>query len=275
MTINSPGWFPAPLGATSTPGWVQPADDLTVRLGTLSFATSHATPPPSPGSWLLSLHAIGGWEDAADDETPTTPHASGDGLVAGARRLGRRSVILTGLLIGTAKAGPGSPAEAADALARQARATLYVAEDLGLAREADVRLAQKQITRIPGAAHLARFTLTLTADDPLRYGSSTRALTNGANALMNRGDMTAWPLIELTGPHNALTITHPGGTFTFPALASGSRTIDCRNGAVWNGSTRVTGASGGWPKVPAGGGSWTVSGLGAGTATLRRFEAWS
>ena len=273
MTVNSPGWFPASLGAATSPGWVQLDNGLTVRLGDAVFGTEHLG--LRPGEWQLLLQSVSGWDESAADETNVSAHPSGDGVIASARRLGQRVVTLSGLIIGTTEAGEGSPSAVTDMLARQARATLYMGESSGYSREADVRLTQRQVTRIPGALHVANFTLTLTADDPLRYGSSTRALANGANALTNRGDMDAWPILELTGPHNALTITHPAGTFTFPALASGSRAIDCRNGEVWSGSTRVLGASGAWPKVPSGGGSWTVSGLGAGTATLRRFEAWS
>jgi hypothetical protein len=224
---------------------------------------------PNAGEWLLNLRDIAGWRVRADDSTDTSDHWSGQGQVAGPPKTPGRQISIETELCGDLEAG-------LDAVSRLASATLVVAEeDRALARLADVRQIQLMETRITPTFSVV--TLSLVADDPLRYSAESRHLSNGSLLLPNRGDQWAAPRLFLAGPHDAISIGHHTGTWTFPALASGqSRLIDCRERIVWNGTGRVFGASSGpWPRVQPGGATWVVSGLGAGKAILSRAEAWS
>ena len=232
-------------------------------------------PAPVVGGWVVGLTGLEGWDEPATDESSTSDHPSGDGLVAGLPRLGARRISLSCTLYASSIHGLGSLADAMDAMSVQRRTVFRVAEGLrGVSREVDVRLVQAQMTR--RSPTVGVLTLSLAADDPVRWSSEVLPLTNGTLRLRNRGSVTAWPLIDLVGPHSALTITHPGGTFTLPAISSGqSRLVDCRSGAVYAGGVRVSGGSGSWPRVPAGSGSWTIDDLKSESALLRRGEAWS
>lgn len=245
-----------------------------IRLGSVTVHTD--TDGTFDGAWrfLLGPNGLTGWDAGTQDTTGASDHWSGVGQVASGAALGSRQIIIEGFVQGSLD-HPGSVQEGIDVLSRQRRTSLVVAENArGLARTADVRLTQIQSSRISAA--LSRVTLNLTADDPLRYSAESRLLVNGANLLPNRGDATAFGRLTLTGPHGAISIVHPGGTWTFPALASGSRLVDFREGRVWNGNVRVFGeCSGPAPRVLPGGSSWTVAGLGAGSAVLSRAEAWS
>lgn len=245
-----------------------------LQLGTIPVLTSGSAPFTSSWRFLLGPAGLTGWRNRAPDDTNDTEHWSGVGRVAGAKSTGGRPLILEGFIQGKATI-PGSTEEGLDALARLSSTTLTVAENArAMARVADVRVIQHQETRISDS--LAKVTLTLTADDPLRYSAESRLLVNGWQLLPNRGDVAAFGRLLLTGPHDAITINHPSGAWTFPALASGSRLVDFRERQVWNGNVRVFGEGAGTvPRVPAGGGSWTIAGLGAGTAILTRAEAWS
>jgi len=274
------GWAFGPSGITSTPGWGAPfigaEQDSVCTVVTLAGLTISMRRDPLPSSgYAYQLQTVDGWRGPAEDRTVTMEHPSGDGDIALLPRSGPRSIELTGLVSAKERPVPVLR-EALARLTQVRRGTLVVDEGpLGLMREADVRVVG--VPHRPLTASLASFSLLLVADDPLRFGSSTMRLTNGVVQVPNRGDATLSPVLDLAGPHGALTIVHPGGTYTFPALAAGqSRTLDWRNGDVWNGNVRVFGVEGGRrPAVLAGGSPWTVSGLGAGTATLRRYEAWT
>lgn len=273
MTV-SPGWGAPPSWSSLAPGWGWPdpivqQELVGVRLGGIDFATSDA----APGDVLYTLSRIRGWWESADDATEVTQHWSGDGDVAFEHRLAARTIEMRGLIL--ARSLRDSLAGRAS-LAGVRSSVLGVAErSLGFSREASVRRLRVDFETL--APLVIGYTLTLQADDPLRYGSGAIALSNGANTLVNRGDATAYPVLDLVGPHSAITVAHAGGSWSFAALASGqSRTVDLRNGDVWNGDVRAFGAeSGPAPVVPASGASWTISGLGTGTARARRTEAWT
>ncbi len=245
-----------------------------VTLGGIQIRASRAH-VPAAGEWALYLVRLDGWRVRGNDNTDTSPAWSGQGQVAGQESREARAITIACDLVGTADDGPGSPLEGLDAVSRLGRTTLTVSEDgRGLVRTCGVRLVEVQESRI--GTQFSQLTLSLVADDPLRYSSQTRALTNGTALLPNRGDTSAFPRLALTGPHGAISITHPGGTWTFPALASGSRLVDFRELQVWDGNSRVFGEGAGpAPRVLPGGSSWTVAGLGAGSAVLSRAEAWS
>ncbi len=245
-----------------------------VSLGGIQILTAPAATFSEPWRFVLAPAGLTGWRTRAQDATDATGHWSGAGQVAGSTTTDARQVIIEGYVQGKYSV-PGSVEEGLDALARLSRSTLTVGEDArALVRTADVRVTQMQESRL--SAVLAKVTLNLTADDPLRYSAESRVLTNGTNLLPNRGDATAFGRLALTAPHGAISIVHPGGTWTFPALATGSRLIDFRELEVWNGNVRVFGAAAGpSPRVLSGGSSWTVSGLSTSSAILSRAEAWS
>lgn len=256
-------------------GFYPPLGHLSVTLGGLTLST--CAPDPA-GSWVIHLVSLEGWDDGIQEEASVVAHPSGDGQVAGLPRLGARRITVRVEVQGVDEFGPRSAAAGVEELARLRSVTLAVSDAArGLSREADVRVLQVQSPMDGDSMLIRTVTLSLVADDPLRYVTGSQALANGANSLINRGGETAWPLLDLTGPHGALTITHPGGSWSLAALAAGvARTVDCRNGAVFNAAgVRVSGTSGPWPRVRPGGAAWTISGLGAGMAYVRRWEAWS
>jgi hypothetical protein len=168
--------------------------------------------------------------------------------------------------------------DALDALSRLRRTLLQVAPLDSPLRESDVRITS--VLETPASPEITNVTITIVADDPLRYSAQWQTIANGSNTVINRGGATAWPVIELVGPHPGATIAHPGGVWVMPALAAGVvRTIDCRGGAVRNSAGgrlwSQLASTGPWPRVPPGGTVWTVSGLGAGTARAKRLEAWA
>lgn len=220
----------------------------------------------------FTLRELQGWWEGAPEETDTIRHPGGDGDIPTLRRLGARTVEIAGSIhAGT----DGSAIERLGRIQRARSGTLVVAErDGDVSREADVR--QTGLTYKKHTPTFIQFSLFLRADDPLRHGSGAMNL-KASTVLPNRGDATAFPVLDITGPHGTLAIAHASGTWTLAALATGqSRTVDLRNGDVWAGQVRAFGAmSGPAPTVPPGGASWTINGLGAGTARARRFEAWS
>lgn len=242
-----------------------------VYLGAIPWTAGYGQ--PLRGEWMLTLAQLAGWWERAQDGSDTSAHWAGVGQTASVPKLEARQIIGEGQVLATTMRGPGSLAAALYALARLSRTTLVVDED-DVTRITEVRVVQVQHTRL--SPTLATVTISLVADDPLRYSAESRPLTNGTILLPNRGDATAFGRLTLTGPHGAISITHPGGTWTFPALASGSRLIDFRELQVWDGNARVFGEGAGpAPRVLPGGSPWTVAGLGAGSAVLSRAEAWS
>ena len=275
MNAIAPGWGTLPAIRATRTGWTSRLAELAplVQLGTLTLVTRGATPGTGSAS-IIGAVDMDGWDDDAADATETVPHWSGDGVVASSEhRYGARTITIRGFISGHSVA---DVARAKNRVKREARGLLSVNEHfIGLTREADTRrvgLIFKRVTPL-----FTTFTLTLLAEDPLRYAGGSRVLAAGANTIPNGGDEDASPVLTATGPLAATTITHDGGAFTLSAVASGvTRIHDLRNGDVWQGGVRVHGTeSGPPPVVRAGGASWTVAGLGAGTLGAARTEAWS
>lgn len=274
MTMN-PGWGAPPTRYSSVPGWVtvDQARLTTVLLGDLPLLTTARQVFDASVGYAIGLRSITGWKGPARDNTDVIPHPSGDGVVSMLQRYGARSISLRGAIQARTPAGAVA---GEDALTRFQSGVLRITEagSAGM-REVDVRSVNVDLER--RSPEYVEWTVDLTADDPYRYGSAVRPLTNGANSIPNRGNVGINPTLDLVGPHGALTITHPGGVYTLSALAAGQRrTLDWRNGDVWADNLRVFGTEGGRrPIVLRGGSGWTVAGLGSGSATLRRYEAWT
>ena len=253
-------------------GWQMAAQyrDLDVSIGGVTFSTTGQEWAITQDS-LIVMQSLTGWWDSVRVSTSTFDHSSGDGVVAGMQELEARTVTVSGFV---AARTPAALMEARDTVSRASGVMTIDERARMLSREATVR--KVGLTWQRRTALLEFFTLTLQADDPLLYGSGVRDLSNGANVLVNRGDRTAWPVLEVSGT-GALTIAHAGGSYSLTATPSNqTRVVDLRNGDVWNGNVRMFGVeSGPAPRVAPGGGSWTVSGIGSGSARVRRFEAWS
>ena len=271
------------FGFSPTPGGVQEygfrfdprLSQQVVRLEYAGLTGETTFPAYNKDGWVWLVNRLVGWWESAPDSTKTVDAPWGDGSLAFARRFGARPISLSGFVVVQDGRADGVLEEALDRLAASHSGTLVVDElRRGVSREADVRLTDMRVSRLGGSA--ASVTLSLQADDPLRYGTSVLDLTNGRNVLVNPGDAVAFPIIDLRGPHSTVTVTHDGGEYSFPALSSGQRrTIDCRHGDVWAGDARVFVGSGPWPRVGVGGAEWQVAGLGSGSATVRRFQAWT
>ena len=274
---TAPGWTPSGYPSISSTGWLDTTrDDLHVTLDGIHARADHNI--PEGVDWIFVRRGFSGWWGKTSDPE-VTDHPSGHGTIPGPPRLGARTIALPGWVRSARDEDSAALMRALDRLGGLTNALLVVAEtSRGLTREADVRTAKMSVVQV--APWLAQVALTLVADDPLRYGSGATALPNGATSLVNRGNETAWPLLDIVGPHSALSIAHPGGTWTLPALGSAVvRTVDLREGAVYDGAgAHVFGSgegSGPLPRVPAGGASWMVSGIGSGSIRARRTEAWS
>lgn len=268
------GYTPSPI-STFSPGFTAHRKTLgqlvRVSLGGIEGETQR--PLYGPGGWYWLVQTITGWWETAPIETSTVRHPLGSGVLALSPQFGPRPISIGGRIIAD-RGGPGALEAALDDLGSIKHGVLVVDElQRGLCREADVRLTDMQVTRESNIR--AAVTLSLQADDPRRYGSAVQELKNGSNTLLNPGNSPCFPTISLVGPHSALTITHPGGVYTFPALSTGQRRrIQGATRNVWAGDNRVFVGSGPYPLVEEGGARWTINGLGNGTATARRFEAW-
>lgn len=230
--------------------------------------------PIGDPDWFVVVDNIVGWWDGLSETGQSTAveHWSGMGALETEPRYTARVVEIVGSIV----AKPGNMVAAWDAIRTRRRGVLRVDEnDMGVAKLGDAVKSDFRPAHI--SEQLSRFSLYLRLADPLRYGAGTRALPNGVNLIPNAGDESAFPTLTLTGPHDAVTIDHPGGSFMIDPLAVGTWVFDFRNGDAWTtAGARVFGVtSGSQPVVDPGGSSWSVSGLGAGSATLSRFEAWT
>lgn len=244
--------------------------DVEIVWGGMQFTPAARGAMPSIG--VRTVRRLRGWREPAPSAADTVSHWSVGGQVVMDDRQGARTIEMQGML--RARTAERVQQMQED-MARIAPHSFIVDElDKNLSRLATVRLVDCAFTIV--SPLVIDYSVTLVADDPIRYGADTRNLSNGTHTIPNAGDLSASPTLALTGPHSALTITHPGGTYTFTALSSGqSRILDFREGDVWDGSTRVFGAEAGpRPVVRPGGSPWTVSGLGSGSAVLSRYEAW-
>lgn len=272
------GWDPH-SGSNGGPGFAAPVGEprLHVTLGDIPMTpdADYRGVPQSGVIWRVV--SIDGWREPAESDTSTVRGPGGEGVLALSPRVGPRSIIIDSNVI-SAPSEPWRVQQMIERLSRQREVALHVNEaQAGFHRELDVRLLSVRTSwRTP---FWATVTLSLQADDPLRYGTSVADLRNGRNVLINPGDATAFPIIEVRGPTNNLKIVHDAGTFTYADLTSSeTRLIDCRQGEVF---VKSSGArryqwEGPFPQVGVGGAEWTVSGLSSGaTAKVRRFEAWT
>lgn len=243
-----------------------------VTFAGLTFETAGFAATSAGGR--LGLTGLSGWWDSPPPDVASSfAHPSGDGLLSEGPRMGARTIEVAGVVRAD---DPDVMLATLDLLMRARYGTFKVSErTAGPTRLATVRRVDLKVQYV--SANYRTFNLFLRADDPLRYGATSRTIWNGGPTISNDGDQTAYPVLTLEGPHDAIEIEHPGGTYRFAAVPSGqTRVLDFRNGDVWNGQARVFGAeSGPRPEVRPGGSQWHVSGLGAGTALLERYEAWT
>lgn len=285
-----PGW--APSGGSWTThlaGWPQPVPPpdyeaintaRQARAITVSLNEFKASNVELAGTREeISLESVEGWWEPARDATATVQHPAGDGDIGFRLRQGGRVITVSGM-IETDYTSPDAERllMLMDQVTAQTRSgTLLVEEHMrGMHREIDVRRQSLQMTPLSHA--YAIFTLVLTADDPVRYGSAVRSLArNVAVGVRNPGDLArCYPILEWTG-----AATNPGvdfGTLNWRLgenTAAGDRVIvNCREGAVFkNGSRIFPNWTGFWPYTAAG---MTFQYTAIGTSmTMRRAAGWS
>ena len=271
------GFSPAPGGVQEYGFRFDPRlSRQAVRLEYAGLTGETTFPAYNKDGWVWLVNRLVGWWESAPDSTKTVDAPWGDGSLAFARRFGARPISLSGFVVVQDGRTGGVLEEALDRLAASHSGTLVVDElRRGVSREVDVRLTDMQVSRLGGSA--ASVTLSLQADDPLRYGTSVLDLKNGRNVLLNPGDAVAFPRIVVLGPTNNFTITHAGGVFTLPNVPSTETwTVDGREGNVFDDfGNRVQVPYSPFPWVDRGGAEWQVAGLTSGLATVHRFEAWS
>lgn len=285
-----PGWAPSTGGwTTHLPGWPQPVPPpdydainalrlkraITVTLN--GFTASNVDRAGTREE--ISLESIEGWWEPARDTTDTAQHPSGDGDIGFRLRQGGRVITVTGM-IETDYSNPDAERllTLMDEVTAQTRSgTLLVQEHLrSMNREIDVRRQSLQMTPL-GHAY-AIFTLVLTADDPLRYGSESQYLPqNVVTNVQNFGDAPrCYPILEWSG-----ATTRPGVNFGRIEWRLDVQTgpndhmlVDCRNGAVFkNGSRIFPDWTGPWPYI-YGNDTFPFTTFGA-PMTIRRKSAWS
>lgn len=245
-----------------------------VALGDFVISATPVTPEPGAAPALV-LTDLKGWDNAAPIETETYKSRTGHGQEAGLRQLGAHSYTVQVAVLACPES-TFSAADMVDDLKRLSRTTLRTIG--ATAREADVRVTQKLASRVSDLSYLV--TLTLTADDPLRYNSGFVDLPAGTSLLPNSGDAQAFPVLEVSG---LLTfyIAHPGASAAAPWKAnvpSGKHIIHTRTGRMYNAASGALVPNtlfGPSPYVLPGGSEWTITGISSGLIRVRRWEAWS
>ena len=270
------GWDPH-SGSNGGPGFVAPVGEprLHVTLGDMPMTPDADYRGVPQAGVIWRVVSIDGWREPAESDTSTVRAPGGEGVLVLSSRVGPRSIIIDSNVI-SAPSEPWRVQQMIERLSRQREVALHVNEaQAGFHRELDVRLLSVRTSwRTP---FWATVTLSLQADDPLRYGTSVLDLKSGRNVLLNPGDAVAFPRIVVLGPTNNFTITHAGGVFTLPNVPSTETwTVDGREGNVFDDfGNRVQVPYSPFPWVDRGGAEWQVAGLTSGLATVHRFEAWS
>ena len=252
-------------------------DDYTgVAVAGLALACSNAAAARElheTGS-VIAMRDLDGWYDLPRDASSTVTAWSASGTTAGAPRRDARTIKVIGWVQAASRE---QLLVQKDRLTNLSRGVLSVRErSRAMHRESDVRpigLVWARVTPL-----FEQFTLTLQADDPLRYSSTPVDLKNGALVLPNRGKVRAFPVVTIEAAQaSRVTIAHPGGSFSVEPFSWGWRVIDGRTGGFYNAEGgRLFGQGLGVPpRVEPGGSTWTISGLGAGAARAVRTEAWT
>ena len=247
----------------------------------------HTYHPVFTRGWMWGIQHISGWWEPAPVLNDEVKIPGSDGVLRIGSRLGPRPITIGGFIACESHQPTGLLEEGLDQLARLHRGLLKISElKRGIYREADAHVTDVQISREKD--WLAKVTISLQADDPLRYGVSEMPLSPHT-ILLNPGDARCWPVLELTGSIEDIRIVHPGGTFTHASLAANQTVVvDGSKGAVFNKRTgqRTWDWSGPFPRVDPGGAEWDTTGFPAlgssetgievlsGTS-VRRFQAWS
>ncbi|WRS30606.1 endonuclease/exonuclease/phosphatase family protein [Actinomycetaceae bacterium MB13-C1-2] len=136
--------------------------------------------------WIWGVQKISGWWSPSPNSTREVDAPSGDGKLALDPRLGVRPVTIEGFVQVEDRQAVGILEQALDALAAVRSGVLVVRElKRGVSREADCRLMDMQVTKV--SDRLAKVTLSLQADDPLRYSSVAISSAESVEGLEARG----------------------------------------------------------------------------------------
>lgn len=249
-----------------------PREYLTIDWGGLEFTTD----PRGGDAPHLLIRDLSGWSDGWTDSSSTADAPGGRGVMVTERKVSPRAVSLTAYASWEAPLLRDSDGlfSLTEVLEDADGDTLTVYEPGIVAREASVRLISRSIT--PVSRFSAVLTLTLQADDPLRYSAESVPLPAGrAVTLRNTGTHDSFPYVTVTGPTRTVPkVKFAGSTVTAPkALTKGQVwTLDFAGGEMRIDGSLVFPLFKSWPHIVRGGSaSCTVS---EGDASVKRVSAW-
>lgn len=250
-------------------------------------------------------NALTGWDDAAPSEVGIEPKMQQDGGWDAAGVLRPRVVGVTGEVV---QASHAAAHAVRGELVSLGPSTLHqlVVESTGVGRplSALVRVTQPAVVEWLGPVRF-RYSIQLTAPDPLKYGPVTFAktglsssaggtglvypltyprdygiapgVTPGALTVTNVGSSSYFPRLRIDGPvtNPVVTVSETGDRIAYTGTIAAGQwlDIDCaRRRVLLNGQVShryLTSFVGGWLAIPVGGASvsWTADDAGA-AATL-------
>lgn len=236
--------------------------------------------------------SLAGWGDAPAIRSGITDKAQQDGGWDASGYYSPRVVTIAGEVLQTSHAAAKAVADQLTALTPRSLHELVVDNSALGPRSALVRITGGAALEWVGPVRF-RYTITVTAPDPLKYGPATFASTSlsgsaggagltyplaypldygvapgttpGALSVANAGTASYWPRLRIDGPvpNPRVTLVETGDTIRYGAtLAAGQwLDIDCANRRVLlNGQVSVRHlitSSGSWLAIPTGGGSMT------------------
>lgn len=249
-----------------------PREYMTVEWGGLEFTTD----PRGGDAPHLLIRDFSGWSDGWTDSSSTAETPGGRGVMVTERKVSPRAVSLTAYASWEAPLLQDSESlfSLIETLEDADGDLLLVREPGIVAREASVRVISRSIT--PVSRFSAVLSLTMQADDPLRYSADEVALPAGRTVtLRNRGTHDSGPFVTVTGPTKAAPkVRFAGSTVTAPrALTKGQVwTVDYAEGEMRVNGSLVFPMFKSWPTIARGGSASCM--VSEGVASVKRVSAW-
>lgn len=245
--------------------WQLSKRSITVELDGVEFKSEHVM-----GEWpQYRLGELSGWWERGPRDVETVQTGRGHRVVSD--NPVPRLVSWRGLIkIPPFSIAPLTLLEAMDTLRGLSDGVVRVSETAyGLLREADCRVTEARATAV--SDRVATYTVTVSCDDPLLYSADELTLPAAGT---NAGDHDASPLITIQGPAPSPVVTVGGTSIPVGQSLTASQTavVDCANGDVWVGNSRVFPSVSAWPVIRPG---QSVSiAVSSGQGRVRRVSAW-
>ena len=250
--------------ATPQP-WKFSDRSITVELGGIEFKSDHMS-----GEWPeWGLGEIAGLWDSGPRDVETVRTGRGHRVVSD--QLAPRVVTWRGLLtVAPHEDAPLTLLAAMDEVRGLTDGVVrFLETDYGLYREGDCRVVEATVT--PLTDRHATYRVTVSLDDPLLYSADEVTLPR---SVQNAGDHDAFPLVTVQGPATSPVVTVGGTSIPVGQSLTASQTavVDCANGDVWVGNSRVFPSVSAWPVIRPG---QSVSiAVSSGQGRVRRVSAW-